>query len=89
VPEQYDHPRFREAVWTIFSKARAAGIGAGIHFWGALELEAGFIRDGANLIIHSADISLFQKHLRLELEALKSTVGLAGRPAAGTEKVQI
>ena len=33
---------------------------AGIHFWGDLELEAGFIRDGANLLIHSAD---FQSEL--------------------------
>ena len=31
VPEQYSHPRFKEAVKTIFSKARAAGVGASIH----------------------------------------------------------
>jgi 4-hydroxy-2-oxoheptanedioate aldolase len=75
IPEQYDHPKFREAARTIFQKARAAGIGAGIHFWGDLELEAAYVRDGANLMIHSADISLFQKHLRLEVSSLKKTLG--------------
>jgi len=33
---------------------------------------------GANLLIHSADIILFQKHLRTELEAIKKAAGLAG-----------
>lgn len=73
VPEQYDHPRFLEAARTIFRKARAAGVGAGIHFWGDMELEAGFMHDGANLIIHSADIQLFAKHLTAELALLKQT----------------
>merc|ERR1712156_1411095 len=36
VPEQYSHPKFKEAVKTIFSKARAAGVGACIHHIGSL-----------------------------------------------------
>lgn len=76
VPEQYDHPEFLAACETIFSKARAAGIGAGIHFWGSVEQHAHFLKLGANMLIHSADISLFQKHLRLELSAVKSLAGL-------------
>jgi 4-hydroxy-2-oxoheptanedioate aldolase len=86
VPEQYDHPKFREAARTIFQKARAAGVGAGIHFWGEPEQQAAFARDGANMIIHSADISLFQKHLRRELSALKDSLGAtsATRSGAGT-----
>ena len=79
VPEQYDHPRFLEAAHTIFHKARAAGVGAGIHFWGDMELEAGFMREGANLIIHSADITLFARHLTAELAVLKQTQA-AGTP---------
>lgn len=89
VPEQYDHPRFLEAVRTIFHKARAAGIGAGIHFWGDLALEAGFIRDGANLLIHSADITLFQKHLRLELEAVEAAAGIKQAADANSAAVNI
>jgi 4-hydroxy-2-oxoheptanedioate aldolase len=83
VPEQYGHPKFREAVRTIFSKARAAGVGAGIHYWGEPAQQAEFIRDGANMIIHSADITLFQKHLRLELDALKKLVGTETRGTSG------
>src|SRR6476619_1487366 len=33
IPEQYDHPRFGEAVQTIFRIAREHRIGAGIHYW--------------------------------------------------------
>jgi len=28
-------------------------------------------------LIHSADISLFQKHLRLELEAIRASAGIS------------
>ena len=85
IPEQYDHPKFRAAARTIFQKARAAGIGAGVHFWGDLQLEAAYARDGANLLIHSADISLFQKHLGLEVGALRQALGdkAAARTSTG------
>ncbi len=75
VPEQWDHPRFLGACQTIFQKARAAGVGAGIHFWGGVDEQARFLSLGANLLIHSADISLFQKHLRLELDAIRAASG--------------
>jgi 2-keto-3-deoxy-L-rhamnonate aldolase RhmA len=71
VPEQWDHPKFLHACELIFRKARAAGVGAGIHFWGSVEQQARFLELGANMLIHSADISLFQKHLRLELDAIR------------------
>lgn len=76
VPEQYGHPDFLAACGTIFRKARAAGIGAGIHSWGSVEDQARYLQMGANLLIHSGDISLFQKHLRLELAAVKQAVGI-------------
>jgi 2-keto-3-deoxy-L-rhamnonate aldolase RhmA len=76
VPERYDHPEFLAACEVIFRKARAAGIGAGIHFWGGVDQQVRFLRMGANLLIHSADILLFQKHLSSELESIKQTAGL-------------
>lgn len=79
LPEQYDHPDFLAGCETIFQKARAAGVGAGIHFWGEIEQQAHFLRLGANLLIHSADILLFQKHLRADLAAIRRTAGLEGR----------
>ena len=76
VPEQGEHPKFLSACETIFRKARAANVGAGIHFWGEIKQQVRFLKLGANLIIHSADITLFQKHLRAELEAIKKAAGL-------------
>jgi 2-keto-3-deoxy-L-rhamnonate aldolase RhmA len=74
-PEQYDHPEFLAACGTIFRKARAAGVGAGIHFWGTVEQQVQFLQMGANLLIHSADILLFKKHLRAEVEAIQQLTG--------------
>ena len=78
VPEQYEHPDFIEACSTVFRKARAAGIGAGIHFWGEPKQQVCFLENGANMLIHSADILLFQKHLSLDLKAIRKTAGLGG-----------
>lgn len=80
LPEEYDHPRFLEACGTIFRKARAAGVGAGIHFWGNLEQQSRWFELGANLLIHSADITLFEKHLKLELSEIKRAAGVVGEP---------
>jgi 2-keto-3-deoxy-L-rhamnonate aldolase RhmA len=81
VPEQYSHPKFMEAVGTIFKKARSAGIGAGIHWWGTPEEQAQFHKLGANFIIHSGDITLFQKHLRLEIQGIRKAAGISATSA--------
>ena len=72
VPEDYAHPNFREAARTIFRKARAAGVGAGIHFWDDLDLAREFIAEGANLFIHSSDVRLFTANLSRDLHFLRS-----------------
>ena len=87
VPEQYAHPTFLKACETILRKARGAGVGAGIHFWGDTDQQVRFLELGANLLIHSADITLFQKHLQEELEAIKKAAGLSG--AGGEDRRDI
>lgn len=82
IPERYDHPEFLAACETIFSKAREASVGAGIHFWGDLEQQTRLLKLGANMLIHSADISLFQKHLQMELSAIKTAAGLTREDTA-------
>jgi 2-keto-3-deoxy-L-rhamnonate aldolase RhmA len=82
VPEQYDHPDFLAACGEIFRRARAAGVGAGIHFWGDVAQQRRFLELGANLLVHSADISLFQKHLRAELAAIRQGAGASAVSAA-------
>jgi len=84
IPEQWDHPKFLAACETIFRKARAANIGAGIHFWGDVSQQTRFLKLGANMLIHSADISIFQKHLRLELEAIRSAADIASDASAAS-----
>jgi 4-hydroxy-2-oxoheptanedioate aldolase len=74
IPEQYDHPKFDAAVRDIIRRARAAQVGAGIHFWGQLEQEIEWLRCGMNLLIHSTDITLFTKHLRGEISEIKARI---------------
>lgn len=80
IPEQYQDPRFLSACQTIFSKARSAGVGAGIHFWGNLPQQQQMLELGANMLIHSGDIMLFQKHLSLDIEALRNGLGKVSDP---------
>ena len=75
IPEQYGHPRFDEAVKTIFRTARARGVGAGIHYWEGLEREVAWSRAGGNLVMHSSDIALFGQNLKKEIEQLRSLLG--------------
>ena len=89
VPEQWEHPKFLKACETIFRKARAANIGAGIHFWGSLDQQVRFLKLGANLLIHSADILLFHKHLRTELEAIKKAAGVCSSTDDAREDINI
>jgi 2-keto-3-deoxy-L-rhamnonate aldolase RhmA len=75
VPERYDAPEFNMAVRTIFSKARAKGVGAGIHAWMGVDRAAEFAKAGANLIVHEADIISFRDNVRKDVARLR---GLAG-----------
>jgi 2-keto-3-deoxy-L-rhamnonate aldolase RhmA len=89
LPERYDHPEFLAACETVFRQARAAGVGAGIHFWGGVEQQASFLHRGANLLIHSADILLFQKYLQSELESIKQAAGLRVKGKACRDEINL
>lgn len=75
IPEQYEDPRFDEAVCTIIRKARETGLGAGIHFWEGLDLEVRWAQAGVNLLIHSGDIALFAQTLRQDVAKLRHALG--------------
>jgi len=86
IPEQYDHPELDRAVNTIIDKARRHGVGVGLHFLANMEKqEINWIRAGANLIIHSADIIAFSHTLRIEIDRIKQAVGDAGIQRTGDE----
>jgi 4-hydroxy-2-oxoheptanedioate aldolase len=78
-PERYDTPEFEAAVTDIFRRARAAGIGAGIHSWMDVAREASWCAAGANFIIHSSDIIATRTTLTAEVNALRQHLSDAGR----------
>ena len=70
IPEQYDHPKFDAAIRTIISKSRAAGVGVGIHHnFAHHEIE--WVKAGANLVMHSSDISAFNRALTAEFKQIR------------------
>lgn len=77
IPEQYHHPRFEEVCRYIFKKARAAGVGAGVHSYvGDVGQEISWMTEaGANLIIHSADLVAFSKSMTADIAQLRAAVG--------------
>jgi 4-hydroxy-2-oxoheptanedioate aldolase len=76
IPEQYDHPRFDEAVRTIFRIAREHRVGAGIHFWLGLEQEITWAKAGGNLVMHSSDLASVSRTLKAEIEQLRKALAL-------------
>ena len=87
IPEQYDHPRFDEAVRTILAIARKHNTGAGIHFWESIECEVEWSQSaGGNLIMHSSDFALFANGLKRELDELRAALGTAPDIGADSER---
>jgi len=77
IPEQYHHPLFMEAIENIIMKARSNQLGVGIHVWDAVgfDQEIDWIKKGANLIVHSNDLSLLSSTLRMNINTIKSALG--------------
>lgn len=88
IAEQYQHPEFERVVSELITKARAANIGVGTHFfWDTIEQEIAWAKAGANLMLHSGDISLFSKALSADIALLKDAVGDAPHAAGGEEVI--
>lgn len=86
IPEQYTHPKFDEAVRTIFRIARKHNTGAGIHFWTGMDQEIEWAKTaGGNLIMHSSDFALFADGLQRELQELRSALGDASDGSDGDQ----
>lgn len=75
LPEQYEHPQFLGAVETILKKARDRGLAAGVHYWRGIEPTRRWMEQGANLIIHSGDITLFAETMHRDLKEFRSAIG--------------
>lgn len=75
IPEQYDHPRFEEAVTWIFRTTRARGVAAGIHCWVGVERFVKWSDAGLNFIIYSADILAMRDKLTTDVKEMKTQLG--------------
>lgn len=75
IPECYDDPRFEATVLAIIRRARAAGVAAGIHWWGPVERFTPWIEAGLNLIICNGDISAMHAKLGADIAVLRRKAG--------------
>ena len=71
LPEQYHNPQFEDVVRMIISKVRKKGLGVGIHFSQEAQLQIKWAKAGANIIMHSSDIALFQQRLKEDITAIR------------------
>ena len=75
LPEMYDHPVFEEAVKTIIRKCRVKNIAVGIHFSESPARQVKWVKEGANIVIHSSDIALFSQRLNDDLSIIRKETG--------------
>jgi len=75
IPEQYDHPRFLEAVDQIIATCKAAGVGVGMHvFFTGVQSAAAVFQRGMNFISFRGDTLFVAEALRHELGHLRSVI---------------
>lgn len=74
LPEQYHDPRFEDAVRSIISRTREKGLSVGIHFFEGAESQIQWAQAGANILIQSSDLILFQQRLKEDIAAIRYTL---------------
>ena len=87
IPEQYEHPKFFEALQTIADKTCSNHLIAGIHFMGcgSISLAIDWIKLGYNMHIQHADIFYVAQGLRKDLQGIREMLGDTG--AAQTDSI--
>jgi staphyloferrin B biosynthesis citrate synthase len=73
VPEQYDHPVFDKAIRKIITTSRNHNVGIGIHH-NFTHHEIEWVKAGANLVMHSSDISAFNRALTAEFKTIRDGI---------------
>ena len=86
-PEQYDHPDFDAAAREIFQKARAHGVGAGIHWWFGADAQVAWSGAGANFIVNSSDLSVFEQRISQEIDQIRDALGDSKQPGEDSDGV--
>ena len=78
IPEQYDHPRFQEAVRHIIQTSQAHGLPAGGH-WQQVEQVQQWKGEGSRFILYSSDGRSLSEGYRRDLGVIKGAAGEAMR----------
>ena len=72
LPEEYTHPVFEKIVSNVIKECNKRNMGIGIHLSEGPEQQIKWAKVGTNIILHSADISLFGKILNTEISIIKT-----------------
>ena len=83
VPEQWSCKLFRDAISLIIRKAREKSVGVGIHFSWGLEPQLSWAKEGANLILNTADMKSAKDALGSDFTSLRKTLGDAPAERSG------
>ena len=75
IPEMYDHPKFEKVVQFIIHKCREKNVSVGIHFSESPDRQIKWMKEGANIIIHSSDIAIFSQQLSRDINYIKREKG--------------
>jgi len=77
IPNQYDNPKFQDAIRQIIKACRDHNVGIGAHH-NFTHHEIEWVKAGANLVMHSSDISAFNRALTAEFKTIREGVGDTG-----------
>ncbi len=75
IPEEYENPVFERAVREIIQRTREKGIAVGINLPEDPALQAKWVKEGANIVLHSSDLILFSRKLKEDILKIKMLVG--------------
>lgn len=80
IPEKYDSKEFLDLSCDIIRKARESGIAAGGHNGsaGTLQLQMEWAKAGANILMHSSDVFLFEDKYRDDMNQIRTLKGETG-----------
>lgn len=75
LPEMYDHPEFEKMVTLIIKKCKTNNVAVGIHFSESPERQIKWMKEGANIIIHSSDMAIFSQKLASDIQLIRKSGG--------------
>jgi 4-hydroxy-2-oxoheptanedioate aldolase len=85
VPEQYDHPRFEDALGRVVEICNARKVPVAVHLHNQ-KLATRWMERGVRFVLHSSDTRALAEGFRVDFDALRQFGGkLSGTTAASTE----